>query len=142
MQLFKEIAFESGLKLRDDKSWTASSELVKEEGVNVLGSHIGAKQSQFLSGWLADFAEQIKRLGLLRAQDAMIILRRSMIPQMNNLMRTLELSKADWEQVDEVLIDFVKLFASKPGSKGELDELCLTLPIRFGGLGINYSSNF
>ena len=140
INVFSSMQQESGLRLRQDKSWTASPESIRDIGIKVLGSHIGANQDKFLEEWLLKFEEQIKRLALLRSQDAMIVLRRSLVPQMNNLLRTLEVTQQNWRKVDRVLIEFVKLLASKSGSKEEFNEVCLTLPIRFGGLGITLPS--
>ena len=112
----------SGLTLRPEKTWRRSPQEIREAGGDLLGTHIGAKQPDFLQKFADDLQEQVLRLKKLRCQDAYLILRKSLVPKTNHLLRSLELPTTAWKQVDDIFVNFLEDLASKAASVQEINR--------------------
>lgn len=133
---------ESGLELRPEKTTITTPDIFSKTGMKMLGSHIGAGQEEFLKKFIMVFDEEADRLRTIRRQDAMIIMRKSMIPKLNHLLRSLEVDNKCWNDIDQTIVQFVLEMTNQivPEDPAKFRYEIITLPVRMGGLGLTLPS--
>ena len=76
----------------------------REEGVNVLGSHVGSSKEDFLMNKTSESNKTLQKLSDARIQDSFFLLQQCLQPKFVHLTRTLNLPTSCWEQLDDVLM--------------------------------------
>lgn len=136
---FDEFHAQSGLRLKNEKTWKCDPQRFREEGVNLLGSHIGGKADEFLFSKGDSFQKMCDRLKLLPAQDCFLLLSQCGVSQVTHLMRTMEAEVSVWsrfdESIKETLLTLLRRF-----EVSEVDTDLISLPMREGGLGLTLPS--
>ena len=133
--VFDDLAPLTGLKLREDKTWTIEPRIFRSEGVNVLGSHVGGNKEGFILTKTAEFARILQKLSDARLQDTFLLLRQCLQPKFIHLTRTLDLPTTCWEKLDDVLMGFFSRCTDRVGV-AEPDKRLVSLPARLGGCGV------
>ena len=135
-----------GFKLNRAKCAITSLQTINEEGRELYGAFIGAPEPKKI--WLEEKIERtlthVRRLGDLRSQDALILLRQCIVPELAHLLRCMDLS--DMEPCLAVLDEGIEALLDRlRGGPNKLTEvaarriittLLFHLPVRHNGVGI------
>ena len=128
------------LKLNLAKTRSRSFPDIRAHGIDILGSHIGPKESRttFLSHRAIELASDISVLRLIPHQHALLCLRLSIQQRLRHLLRSM--SSDDmipiWTQIDSLIISEFSRIRSHSGAVSPHDRTLITLPLRYGGCGI------
>lgn len=125
----------TGLMLNAEKCKTSFPTTFNTSGLDILGTHIGIGGCDFWTQWMAPWEKNLHRLLLLHPADAMLILRKHLMPRVSYLLRTLKVHTSSWESMDKVVEEFVKKLLNRLGPL-TFDPRRLFLPVRSGGCGL------
>lgn len=129
----------SSLRLNVNKSKSYALDDIRDEGIEVLGTAVGstAFRSNFLRDKIKAQVEVARKLGDLKAQHALLLLRFCLQQDLRHLQRTLKTDDllGCWTDLDAALLDSSSLLRSSP-RRLDTDSDLVTLPARLGGLGI------
>ncbi|TIB07091.1 hypothetical protein E3P90_04146, partial [Wallemia ichthyophaga] len=132
-----------GLKLNRSKCSVWRMDEIRENGCSILGSFVGSKKKRaaFLRAKIAKVVSKLDLLQGLRSQHALLLLTRCIQSELRHLQRCLRSDDMmeEWVTLDTALIRQVQLLR---GSSRELlsDEWIISLPVRYGGMGISMHS--
>ena len=137
----------STLELNPNKCKSVSLEEIKQDGFELLGTVVGAKEKrrEFLHDAVSQSIQKIGTLRPLYHQTSLLLLRKCISADLRHLQRTLRTDDIadEWDRLDLALWDEVKRIRGRldiDGVEGIADD-CLgrrltTLPAKFGGLDI------
>ena len=129
-----------GLKLNRSKCSVWKVDDVKASGCSMLGSFVGSKEKRvdFLREKIDKVVSKLNLLQGLRSQHALLLLTRCIQMELRHLQRGLRTDDIleEWSALDTALIRQVQLLRGSPREQ-LLDEWIISLPARFGGLGIS-----
>ena len=134
-EVLQDMEADTGLQMRQEKTWCLSPASFRRQGKDVLGSHIGGEKEEFISRKVSGFKKTLGKLKSLKRQDAFILLRQCIQPQLVHLARTLKASETTWQELDDAICDFFDTAVGEIGLCG-VDKRMISLPVRFGGCGV------
>lgn len=118
---------------------------MSDTGLPVLGSLVGnlAARRQFLETKILKVSAELQRLRQVPSQQALLLLRLCVVPELQHLLRTMDLADLELElrQLDEAIYDTVQFLRLAPARAADepVDPLVsriITLPLSLGGLGL------
>ena len=146
-----EIIAEIGLRLNEEKCSIASFSSMATGGVKLLGSFVGSHEGRqnFLHAKIQKTKQHILTLRQLKYQDALIIFKSCINPELIHLARSMDTSDLleEWSSLDHVGLQFINYITGLSDSPThselttQVRNLLTYLPVRLGGIGItNYST--
>jgi hypothetical protein len=158
---FSELAKHRGLKVNESKSElllpSGHHELsdigdirIKREGIRVLGSPVGSPT--FEDQWCVEYVRHLKKMMLLKTEPSIpiqsryLLLRDSVVPSFNHLLRTVPPAsrKNGTVEFDDAIVEVCRLLLGTDyfGDYHELTKCSqLYFPLRYGGLGLTSVSS-
>ncbi len=112
------------------------------QGVHVLGAVVGDVEAR--RGFLRDKIEELRptlhRLQQIPRQQALLLLRLSLAPQLRHLLRTMDLSDLEPElkDLDQMIYSALDALRAAPPHPPEAErtQRIYSLPLKWGGLGV------
>jgi len=135
----------SSLRLNRTKCTEMTLDTIKREGLSILGSRIGSTNAQasFLDAKVDCLLGQVKNLGSLPHQHALLLLRQCLQQDLRHLQRSLASDtkiKAAWAKLDLGLLNEVRRLrgrvSNREGDRSDIENSLMALPVRLGGMGI------
>lgn len=88
---------------------------------------------------LEELSQQMQKLLQLNLQDSLLIFRKCVLPQLNHLLRTLDVDEDVWKEADKLVFNLIRKFLQRVQIQN-FNKNLITLPLRFGGLGLSLPS--